>query len=70
MFRYKVGTKVLLQRNREDDTDNIFEVEILAKAPHRIKALALCDGWFRRGSIHWLSDSDWQIIDKVKGEVK
>jgi len=64
MFRFEVGANILLKKIGEGGV--VIEVEILAKAPWRIKALMEDDGWFRRHSIHWLSDDEWITLGRVK----
>lgn len=65
MFRFEVGARILVKRFPDTDSEPI-EVEILAKAPHMIKALILSDVWFARDSIHWLSAYDWFSLGRVE----
>ena len=63
MFRYEVGAKILVKRFDWYD-DKSIEVEILGKAPMRIKAKVLSGSWFRIGDIHWLSSREWFSVSR------
>jgi len=65
MFRFEVGAKILIKRYDWAD-DKTIEVEILDKAPTRIKAKILSAGWFKVGEIHWLSDREWFPVGRSK----
>ena len=66
MFRYEVGAKILVVRFDWDEVSKAIEVEILGKAPTRIKAKILSDGWFEVGEIHWLSDREWFSVSRSR----
>jgi len=63
MFRYEIGAHILVRRIGMDTTT---DVEILDKAPNRIKVRVLSDDWFGLGKIVWLSDDGWISVGRVK----
>ena len=67
MFRFEVGSHILIRKAGRNYGQTI-EVKILDKAPSRIKAEILTDGWFRIGGIYWLSDNEWIAMHRVQGQ--
>lgn len=65
MFRFKVGTKILVRKNGWTPDQDSIEVKILAKVPRSIKVEVLSDGWFHRGEIRWLNDNTWFALARV-----
>jgi len=63
MFRFEAGARILIKRFESLDSEPI-EVEILAKAPKMIKVQVLCDGYFAKNSIRWLSSDNWFSIGR------
>jgi len=65
MFRFEIGANILIKSYKRPDYDPL-EVKILGKAPNKIKAEILSDGWFARGSIHILTGAEWYPIGRIK----
>lgn len=66
MFRYEVGTRVLVRRCDWGINQESIEVEILDKEPANIKVMVLSGGWWKLGEIIWLSNPAWYILKRVR----
>ena len=66
MFRYEIGAKILVRQWDWNEIGKTIEVEILEKAPTRIKARVLSDGWFKVGEVCWLSDKEWVSMGRSR----
>ena len=69
LSNYKVGDRLVLRRTGEYQMVKkhpSIEVSVLEKAPRLLKVLVVTKGWYKVGSVQWVSAKDpWEIVAKL-----